>query len=58
MHAAKIAEVARRGVPLARWGVGVSVLLENSVGVTFVNKLRVICLCEADFNYWTKLVFV
>ena len=26
-------------------------------GVTYVNKLRAICLFEADFNYWTKLVF-
>ena len=57
LHAAKICEVSRRGVPLARWGVGVTVLLEKIAGVTFVNKLRAICLFEADFNYWTKLVF-
>ena len=57
LHAAKISEVARRGVPLARWGIGVTVLLEKIAGVTFVNKLRAICLFEADFNYWTKLIF-
>ena len=35
----------------------VTVLLENIAGVIFVNKLRAICLFEADFNYWTKLIF-
>ena len=57
MHAAKIPEVARRGVPLTRLGVRIIVLLENITGVTFVNKLRAIYLFEADFNYWTKLIF-
>jgi len=56
-HADKLTEFARRGVPLARWKVGVTVLLEKIAGVTFVNKLRATCLFEADFNYWTKLIF-
>ena len=37
--------------------MGVTVLLEKITGVTFVNKLRAICLFGADFNYWTKLIF-
>ena len=32
-------------------------MLEKIAGVTLVNKLRAICLFEADFNYWTKLIF-
>ena len=53
LHAAKLTEVARRGIPLNRWKVGVTVLLEKIAGVTYVNKLRAICFFEADFNYWT-----
>jgi len=56
-HADKLTEFARRGVPLARWKVGVTVLLEKIAGVTFVNKCRARCLFEVDFNYWTKLIF-
>ena len=37
--------------------MGVTVLLGKIAGVTFVNKLRAICLFEADFNYWNKLIF-
>ena len=34
----------------------VTVLLEKIADVTFVNKLRAICLFDSDFNYWTKPV--
>ncbi|KAL3827203.1 hypothetical protein ACHAXA_006758 [Cyclostephanos tholiformis] len=42
---------------LTRWGRGVTVLLEKIVGNVFVHKLCAICLLEADFNWWNKLVF-
>ena len=29
----------------------------KSTGETLVTKLRKICLFEANFNYWTKLIF-
>ena len=32
-------------------------LLEKIAGQIYVNKLRAICLFEADFNYWNKLIF-
>ena len=51
LNAANISGVTRRGVPLTRWGAGVTVILKQFSGVTFVNKLRAICLFEADFNY-------
>ena len=57
LHAAEISEAARRGVSLERWGFGVTFLLEKNADETLVTKLRIICLSEADFNYWTKLIF-
>ena len=50
MHAAYMTACARKGIPLARWGVGLTVLLEKIIGNNFVHKLRAICLLEADFN--------
>jgi hypothetical protein len=57
LHAAKLSICARNGVPLARWGRGLTVLLEKLVGNVFVHKLQAICLLEADFNWWNKLIF-
>ena len=57
MHAAKLSVCAKKGLPLARWGRGVTVLLEKICGYNYVHKLRDICLLEADFNWWNKLVF-
>jgi len=45
------------GLPLERWGKGLTVLLEKVMGNNYINKLCVICLLEADFNWWNKLVF-
>jgi hypothetical protein len=50
MHAAYLTLCARSGIPLARWGIGLTVLLEKIVGNNFIHKLRAICLFEADFN--------
>jgi len=57
LHAAKLSACAKTGVSLARWGIGVNVLLEKIMGNNFVHKLRAICLLEADFNWWNKLIF-
>ena len=57
LHAAKLSLCAKTGVPLARWGRGVTILLEKIAGNNFVHKLRAICLFEADFNWWNKLIF-
>ena len=57
IHAAKLTICARNGVALARWGTGLTVLLEKILGNVFVRKLRAICLLEADFNWWNKLIF-
>ena len=34
-----------------------TVLLEKICGNNFVHRLRAICLFEADFNWWNKLIF-
>jgi hypothetical protein len=57
LHAAKLSICARNGVVLARWGKGLTVLLEKIIRILFVHKLRAICLLEANFNWWNKLIF-
>jgi hypothetical protein len=57
LHAAKLSICARNGEPLARWGKGLTVLLEKLLGKVFVHKLHAICLLEVDFNWWNKLIF-
>jgi hypothetical protein len=47
----------KKGSPFARWGIGLTVLLEKIVGNNFVHKLRAICLLGADFNWINKVVF-
>ncbi len=57
MHAAYLTVCARRGIPLACWRIGLTVLLEKIVGNSFVHKLRVICLLKADFDWINKIIF-
>jgi hypothetical protein len=57
MHAAYLTACPQRGIPLARWGIGITVLLEKIVGNNFVHKLRAICLLQADFNWINKIIF-
>ena len=53
----KLNLVLRRGVPLERWLHGLTVLLEKVAGKIDIDKLRAICLYEADFNWILKLIF-
>ncbi len=57
MHTAYLSACTRKGLPLARWGIWFTVLLEKIVGNNFVHKLRATCLLEADFNWINKVVF-
>ena len=57
LHVKNINLAARRGNPLVRWRQGVTVLLEKVVGNINIDKLRAICLLEADFNWWLKVIF-
>ncbi len=56
MHATYLTLCARHGIPLARWGIELTVLLEKIIGNNFIHKLRAICLLEADFNWINKII--
>ncbi len=45
------------GIQLERWSWGLSVMLEKTLGVTLVTKLRAILLMEGDFNATNKIVY-
>ena len=57
MHATYLTACARRGILLARWGIGLIVLLEKIIGNNFIHKLKVICLLKAYFNWINKIIF-
>jgi hypothetical protein len=44
-------------VQLKRWSQGLSLMLEKTLGVTLVIKLRSILLMEGDFNATNKIVY-
>ncbi len=49
MHAAKLTLATSTGVPLARWGNGLTVFLEKVFGNIYIDKMRAICLLEANY---------
>jgi hypothetical protein len=57
LHCGKLSLAAETGVPLDRWGNGLTVLLEKVKGNIFINKMRAICLLEADYNWLNKLIY-
>jgi hypothetical protein len=57
LHVNSINMATTKGTPLTRWGQGVTVLLEKVAGTAKIDKLRAICLLEADFNWWLKVIF-
>jgi len=56
-HAMKISLVLKHGITLKRWARGLSVMLEKMFGCKLVEKLRVILLMEAEFNFANKQVY-
>ncbi len=57
MHSAKLTLAASTGVPLARWGNGLTVLLKKASGNIYIDKMWAICLFEADYNWLNEFVF-
>jgi hypothetical protein len=57
MHAAKLTLATSTGVPLARWGNGLTVLLKKVFGNIYIDKMRAICPLEANYNWLNKFVF-
>ncbi len=56
-HAARVTITLAHAIQLERWSHGLSVMLEKTLGVTLVSKLRAILLMEADFNATNKIVY-
>ena len=57
LHVGSLNAAATRGLPLNQWRSAVIVLLEKVMDNILVDKLRAICLLEADFNWWLKLIY-
>ena len=49
--------VLKMGLPLERWLHGLTVMLEKERGNINVDKLRAICLFEADLNWVLKVIY-
>jgi hypothetical protein len=48
---------ASTGIAMDQWGSALTVLLEKEFGNIYLEKMRAICLLEADFNWLNKLIF-
>ncbi len=57
LHCTKLTLAATTGIPLTRWGRSLTVLLEKLFGNIYMDKMRAICLLEADYNWLNKYVF-
>jgi hypothetical protein len=56
-HAVQVMVTLAHAIQLERWSRGLSVMLEKTLGVTLLSKLRAILLMEADFNTTNKIVY-
>ncbi len=56
-HAPWVTVVLTHAIQLECWSQGLSVMLEKTLGVTLVTKLRAILLMEADFNATNKILY-
>ncbi len=57
MHAAKLTLAASTSIPLGCWGNGLTVLLKKVFGSIYMDKMRAMCLLEANYNCLNKFVF-
>jgi hypothetical protein len=56
-HAARVLVILAHAIQLERWSCVLSVMLEKTLGITLVSKLRAILLMKADFNASNKIVY-
>ncbi len=55
MHVAKLTLAAPTGLPLSSWGNRLTVLLKKVFRNIYIDKMRAICLLEANYNWPNKL---
>lgn len=53
-HALKITVILRQSIAVARWLLGLSIMLKKIFDCSLVSKLPATLLMEADFNVSTK----
>ena len=53
----QLTTILKMGLPLERWLHGLTVMLEKERGNIIIDKLRAICLFEADFNWVLKKIY-
>jgi hypothetical protein len=58
LHAVSLNTIREIGIAPDRWHQSITVLLEKVYGVRLIDKLRAICLLEADFNWLNKLILI
>jgi hypothetical protein len=46
-----------RGISITRWQKAINIMLEKDPGRPTINRLRIIHLFEADFNFFLKLMW-
>jgi hypothetical protein len=56
-HTARMTVTLAHAIQLERWSRGLSVMLEKTLRVTLVTKLRTILLMEGNFNSTNKIVY-
>jgi hypothetical protein len=56
-HAMQVTVTLAHAIQLERWSRGLSVMLEKTLGVILVTKLRAILLMEGNFNAANKIVY-
>ncbi len=56
-HLARVLVILAHAIKLKRWSQGLSVMLEKTLEVILVTKLRAILLMEGDFNATNKIVY-
>jgi hypothetical protein len=56
-HTARVTVTLAHAIQLEQWLRGLSVMLEKTLGVTLMTKLRAILLMEGDFNAANKIVY-
>jgi hypothetical protein len=56
-HTAQVTVTLAHAIQLERWSQGLLVMLEKTLGVTLVTKLRAILLMEGDFNAANKMIY-
>ena len=49
--------IVQRGISISRWQNAINVMLEKDSGCPRINRLRIIHLFEADFNFFLKLLW-